>query len=112
MGIDIGHSNGRARIQTRRRGHFGRQPARPVTKLGKVTAHLGVNHIGEIRVQRREVVAAGIMAILDHGLIAGGAGIAGFIARQLPDDPVGRFQQPVGLPGKPQALPAESAALC
>ena len=48
--------------------------------------------------QHREVVRGRVVAVLVDPLVAGGAGVARLHAAQLPDDPVGRLDPPLGAP--------------
>ncbi len=51
---------------------------------------------GELRVERGQELLGRVGAVLVDALVAGGADVARLGAAQLPDDPVGRLDPPVG----------------
>ena len=97
VGVDVGDRDRRPGAQAgQRRRSFG-QHARSAAERQERARHLLVDDVLEARVERREEGVVGKpVALRPHRLVAGGAGVAGLDAGQLPDDPVGRLDQPVG----------------
>jgi hypothetical protein len=57
---------------------------------------LAVGEAGEPRVERGQVLPRRVAAVLVDALVPGGARVPGLAAAQLPDDPVGGLDPPVG----------------
>ena len=57
---------------------------------------LVVGEAGEARVERREEVPRRVMPVLENALVPGRARVPGLGPAQLPDDPVGGLDPPVG----------------
>ena len=62
------------------------------------------------RVERGQVVRGRVAAVLVDALVAGGADVAGLLAAQLPDDPVGRLDPALHAPRRPPGPPRAAAA--
>ena len=92
------------RDRDRRPGHEARpgggplgEAARPVADRDDPARHLLVDDVLEARIERGEVVRGReAVALRPDRLVAGRAGVARLDAGELPDDPVGRLDQPVG----------------
>ena len=50
-----------------------------------------VGEVGEVRVERSQVLRRRVAAVLKDSLVPGSAGVAGFVTGELPDDPVSGF---------------------
>ncbi len=73
------------------------QPAGAAAERQDRPRHLLVDDVLEPRVERGEVGAVGEpIPLRPHRLVAGGAAVARLDAGELPDDPVGGLDQPVG----------------
>ena len=96
MGVDVGDRDRRARAEAgQRRRSFG-QDTRSAAGRQESARHLLVDDVLEARVERGEVGVVGEpVPLRPHRLVAGGAGVAGLGSGQLPDDPVGGFDQPL-----------------
>ena len=55
---------------------LGGQRANPIAELGDRALHLVGDEVGEVRVERPEELARRIGAVLEDGLVAGGARVA------------------------------------
>jgi len=96
VGVDIRHRHGDPRLQTHpARCLFG-QVAGPIAQRGELGAHLLLDDVDQIWVQRRQIFLVGIFPVLVDSLVAGGAGVARFLAAQLPHHPVRRLEEAVG----------------
>jgi len=76
MRVDVGHRHRDPRPQAGGFRQLRHQAAGAVAKLGEDAAHLGIDHVSKIRVQGGKVLARRIGAVLNHGLVTGGAGVA------------------------------------
>ncbi len=96
MGVDVGDRHRNAGWEAGRLSERRGEAASAGAQGGEVAGHFAVDHLGEVRMERREVVARGVVAVLHHGLVPGRAGVADLHPGELPDHPVGRLEQPVG----------------
>ena len=76
----------------------GGERARPAAERGYGVGQLVVGEPGEIGMQGGQELARRIMPVLPDALVPGGARVPGLGAGQLPDDPVGGLDPPVGEP--------------
>ena len=95
MGVDIGHGDGDASWQAHHLRHLLGKSAGFGAEIGEFSAYFFIDDMLESRVERAEISWLGEVAILHHGFVAGGAGVARFVAGQLPDDPVGCLDETV-----------------
>ncbi len=97
VGIHVGNGHRRAGLETGPFGGLFGQPAGAVADGLDDAGHFLVHHVFQPWVERLEVgFIREALALGPQGLVASGAGVARLHASQLPDDPVGGFQQPVG----------------
>jgi len=94
--VHVGDRDGDARFQAHPGGGLGGQVAGAPAQRSQFLLHLGLDHVGQIRVQRREVSLVWEFAVLIDGLVTRRARVARLHAAQLPHHPVRRFDQPVG----------------
>ena len=74
----------------------GVQLAGAAAERGNGVGELVVGEAGEARVQRGQEVARRVMTVLENALVPGRARVPGLGPAQLPDDPVGGLDPPVG----------------
>ena len=97
MRVDVAGGDRDALGKPGERGALGGQRARPAAERGQRHAgQPGLREVGEGRVERLEVVLRRVVPVLVDPLVAGGAGVARLGAAELPDDPVGRLDPPLG----------------
>lgn len=91
MGVHVARGDGDALGQAGPPGRAGAQCADAGAERGQRVFQAGGGEVGEAGVQPGEEVGGRVAAVLVDALVAGGAGVAGLGAGQLPDDPVGRL---------------------
>jgi len=96
MRIDIGDRHSSACLQAGPAGCLGGQPAGALADGENGARHLLVDDMLQARVKGGEVFLRWeSFALGPDGFVAGGAGVALLLAGELPDDPVGGFDQAV-----------------
>ncbi len=94
--VDVGDGDRDPRRQAHPAGRFGGQIAGAAAERRQRGRQLRRDEIGEAGVERAEVVGRRVGAVLEVGLVAGGAGVARLDAAHPPDHPVGGLDQPIG----------------
>ena len=97
MRVDVARGHRDALGEAGERSTRSGQRAGPAAELGQRHAvELGLGEVGEGRVERLEVVRRRVVPVLINPLIAGRAGVSRLRPAELPDDPVGRLDPPLG----------------
>jgi hypothetical protein len=95
VGVDVADRDRDPLAQACPPGGLRGEVARARAELGQRPTDLLGHEVREALVQRAQVVRARVGAVLEDGLVAGGARVARLAAAQLPDDPVGAFDPAV-----------------
>ena len=97
VGVDVGHRHRSARRKPGQLGSLAADDAGALAGARDLAGHLLVDDVGEARGQGGEELAVGESVLLrPERLVTGGAGVPGLDPGELPDHPVGGFDQPVG----------------
>ena len=95
--VDVGNRDGRSGAKSGERRRSFAQHARSAARRQERAGHLLVDDVLELWVESGEVGAVREPVLLrPERLVAGGAGVASLGAGELPDDPVGGLDQPLG----------------
>ena len=95
--VHVGDGDGGAGFQPGPGGGLGGQPAGFLAQRDDGAGHLFIDDVLQARVEGfEERLGREAFALGPDGLVTGGAGVALFLAGQLPDDPVGGFEEALG----------------